>query len=228
MQNSFTFKNPKQIQCFHSIITEEEKLKDPNSKETSVVILHYKHWHWAYEFERKRLEVNFHTNSTKWLNNLQPDDFTLVVQSSIYHYNPQRSVKRKPVFDRIYVDWNSNSPNCLTFKITKRATYTLFEFDEPVQGLRGDNVMLIYQTMQGFWKDFRTNLKTLKSFDIVEVNKIIKSMSGRLISVNGDTAHVNSNGVVTLFETKKESSRFSILQPVNDIDHEMLIDNLPF
>lgn len=228
MQTSFTFKRPQQIQCFHSIITEQEKLKTPDAKETSVVVVNYKHWHWAYEFERKRLEVNFHTHGTKWLNDLQPDDFTFVVQTPIYYYNPQKSVKRKPVYNREYVDWDNDLPTCLTFKIIKRQTYTLFEFNESVQGLRGDDVMLIHQTMQGFWKDFRTHLKTLKSFDIVEINNIIKSMSGRLISVNGDTAHVDSNGVVTLFETKKESLRYSILQPVNNIDHEILIDTFPF
>lgn len=174
MPNSFTFKNPKSASFFH------------DAKNASTIIsMSYIGWHWTYQAETKKLVVHFDIQPTKWLDKLPEKHFSINVQTPTYWYDPRRSVKRKPQYEKADVDWDkNNSLNIVDVKFVKEGYSGYLTFNQTVSNFHGDSIMGLHQSMQGFWKEFRALLKESKTCDADELNQLLTLMNCRLITYN--------------------------------------------
>jgi len=169
MTNSFTFKKPKAVSCFH----------DEKHGGTAITVS-YIGWHWMYEPET-------------------------------YWHDHRRSVKGKPAYEKAMVDWNKDLDlNIIDIRFSKDNYYGYLAFKQKVSNLHGDSIMGLYQSMRGFWQEFRTVLKQSKTCDPVELNSLLTSMNCRLITYN-----TNSMTHQTINSSKKS---FKYDQTVEVID----------
>lgn len=174
MTNSFTFKNPKAVSCFH----------DERRGGTAITVS-YIGWFWMYEPENKELGIYFNIGPNNWLNTLPEKHFVINVQSPTYWYDHRRSFKRKPAYEKAIVNWNENNMlNIIDIKFSKENHYGYLSFKQKVSNLHGDSIMGIYQSMKGFWQEFRELLKKSKTCDSAELNQLLTSMNSRLITYN--------------------------------------------
>lgn len=208
--NSFTFKNPVKTQCFHD-------------GDSQIMLVIYKHWHWSYNFSKKQLDVWFATSPVKWTTNMPVTDFSIKVQTPIYFKDGRSSIKGKPVYEKQHVDWTKDRTHCVSFKIAFWSNYFNISFSEEVDNLYGDDIIVIVETMRGFFAEFREHLKTIKSFDETTVDNILKSMDCRLckFGVNNSVAHN--------VRDEKIPERYTILPAKTAFYEEtIVIDPLPF
>jgi hypothetical protein len=200
MTNSFTFKKPKAVSCFH----------DERNGGTAITVS-YIGWHWMYEPENKQLGIYFNVGPTKWLEALAEKHFVINVQSPTYWNDHKRTVKGKPAYEKAMVDWNKDLDlNIIDIKFSKDNYYGYLAFKQKVSNLHGDSIMGLYQSMRGFWQEFRTVLKQSKTCDPVELNTLLTSMNCRLITYN-----TNSMTHQTINSSKKS---FKYDQTVEVID----------
>ena len=83
MQNSFTFKNPQRVGCYHSY---------KHGGDISFVV-EYKHWHWMYDPMIRELKIQVPIGATKWLEALPEKHFSLQIQTPLYWYDHRKSFK---------------------------------------------------------------------------------------------------------------------------------------
>lgn len=209
MSNSFTFKNPKKIGCYHST-----KFNDIS------FVVEYNNWHWRYEPVNNELIVHLPINPTKWLEALPEKHFSLQVQTPIYFFDPRKSYKRKPMYERAEINWESIKPDLMDIHIYKDNFNIYLRFKQKVDNFYGDSIMTIYQSIKGFWQEFRPLLKQCKTCDPIELNNILNSIDCRLITYNQNTL------TSTYINPAKISARYGNLQN----DEKVIIDipNFPF
>ena len=209
--NSFTFKKAKKVQCFH----------DDN---TQLMLVIYDSWHWSYDYSKKKLSVWFATTPTKWTKNIPVQDFSIKIQTPIYFKDSRLSVKRKPVYEKQSVDWDQDSAHCVSFKISFFSNYFNLSFDESVDALYGDDIIVILESMRGFFTEFREELKRIKSFDLDTLDAILTSLNCRLCKFG-----IN-NSTPEKVRDERIPKRYSILPATQSIFNEETtdIDPLPF
>lgn len=176
MSNSFTFKNPKRVGCYHSI-----KHNDMS------FVVEYKNWHWRYEATTSELLVHLPLTPTKWLEALPEKHFSLQVQTPLYFFDARKSYKRKPVYEKGNIDWEATKPDLMDVNIYKDSFNIYLCFKQKVDNFYGDSIMTVCQSMQGFWQEFRELLKQCKTCDPIELNEMLNSIDCRLITYNQNT-----------------------------------------
>ena len=211
MKNSFTFKNPNRVQCYHG---------DKYGNDISFIV-EYKHWTWVYEPLTYQLDIFVPLGATKWLGALPEKNFTLEIQTPMYWYDHRKSFKRKPVYEKSNISWDSLTIDLIDVKFSKTEFNAYLNFKQPVKDFYGDQIMSIYQSMKGFWQEFRDLLKQAKNCDISELTNMLDSMNCRLISYNKD-------GLKAIpVNDAKISVRYPKLQHENEKTDINIID-LPF
>ena len=203
--NSFTFKNPIKTQCYH----------DGN---TQIMLVIYKHWNWSYRFNNKQLDVWFATSPAKWAKNIPVTDFSIKIQTPIYYKDGRTSIKGKPVYERQDVDWNEDNVHCVSFKITYWGNNFNLSFSEEIDNLYGDDIIVIVETMRGFFAEFREPLKTINSFDQETIDNILIGMNCRLCKFGMD------NSIPQVVRDEKIPKRYSILPESKPTFHEETIN----
>lgn len=212
MHNSFTFKNPQRIGCYHSSHTDDIS-----------IVVQYRHWHWRYEAKESELVISIPLSATKWLAALPEKYFTLQIQTPIYWFDNRKSFKRKPVYEKLNTNWDALIPDIIDISFTKNDFDGYLNFKQTVNNFHGDRIVSIYQSMQGFWQEFRTLLKQSKTCDSMELNNMLDSMNCKLISYNIDSL------TPTYINNRKLSSMYPKLQPEHENQETAIYsDDLPF
>jgi hypothetical protein len=184
MENSFTFKNPQRVGCYHSY---------KHGGDISFVV-EYKHWHWMYDPMIRELKIQIPVGTTKWLEALPEKHFSLQIQTPVYWYDHRKSFKRKPVYEKQNIHWDSLTPDLVDVYFYKDGFNGYLTFKQQVSEFHGDQIMSIYQSIKGFWQEFRALLKESKTCDPVELTNMLDSINCRLITYNANTlspTHIN-------------------------------------
>ena len=175
MRNSFNFKNPKSITVIDSNALQEKYIK-----------VNYRYWYWEYNMDSSRLKVEFLHSPAVWLTKLPESFFILNVQIPVYWFNASKSFKRKPIYDRNYIDWEAKTPNVINIKVNKDGSHLYFTFSEEVKNYAGDEIINIYTSMKGFCTEFKELLKSAKTCNWGEINSLLKSIDCRLTTYSRD------------------------------------------
>lgn len=209
MSNSFTFKNPKRVGCYHS------------SKHNNMsFVVEYNNWHWRYEPLINELIVHIPLSPTKWLEALPEKHFTLQVQTPVYFFDFRKSYKRRPVYEKGNIDWEATKPDLMDVNIYKDNFNVYLSFKQKVDNFYGDGIMNIYQSMRGFWQEFKELLKQSKTCDPNELNNMLDSINCRLITYNQNSL------TPTYINPAKISARYPKLQEDENLAIGIL--ELPF
>jgi hypothetical protein len=211
MRNSFNFKNPSKITVI-----------DSNSPEEKYVRVNYKYWHWEYYMDSSRLKVEFLHSPAVWLTKLPESFFILNVQIPVYWFNSNKSFPRKPIYDRNYVNWETETSNVINIKVNKDGSHLYFTFEEKIKNYAGDEIITIYKSMKGFCTEFKELLKSAKTCSPEELDTLLKGIDCRLTYYSKDfftTIKVN---------TPVTTSRYPEMIYNYEIDNNNIPADVPF
>ena len=93
-------------------------------------------------------------------------------------------------------------------------------FKQKVDNFYGDGIMTVYQSMRGFWQEFKELLKQSKTCDPNELNNMLDSINCRLITYNQNSL------TPTNINPAKISARYPKLQDNENVAIDIL--DLPF
>lgn len=212
MNNSFTFKNPMKVQCYAD-------------GDLHIMLVMYKHWHWAYEYTNKKLDVYFPVPETKWSKNIAVTDFKVEVQTPIYFKDHRTSVRYKPVYEKSQINWDDVAVHALPVTVRFNNGHFNIEYKQSVDQLYGDDILTIVESMRGFFTEFREYLKKRTVQTIDDFDAILSEMNCRLCNI------YVSNSNLQKVRDEKVTKRYGKLQETNEIKNEevdYMLDGLPF
>jgi hypothetical protein len=127
------------------------------------------------------------------------------------------------VYEKQNINWDAITPDLIDVYFYKDGFNGYLTFKQQVSEFHGDQIMSIYQSMKGFWQEFRAVLKESKTCDPVELTNMLDSINCRLITYNANTLNP------TYINPTKISARYPKLQLENE-NRETIIDpaDLPF
>lgn len=189
--NSFTFKNPQKINCYHD-----------TAKNEAHFTVNYKFWSWTYSSESKMLLVRVVVNPTIWSSKIP--NFCINVQSPAYSFDHMQSVKRKPVYKKYTNQDFEKSSNIIDLTVIKSDWSIEIFFKQEVNHCYGSEIMNIYHTIKGFWNEFKGELKHCKNFDVDNIQLMCNKINSKLIT------HTNDHIVITEVEEKEKCTRYKV------------------